>query len=54
MSLQEPRKWLKKTLHVANILLSLESDSHHAPDDDMHAPLLCLTEGEVSAHSLLL
>ena len=52
--MQEPRKWLKKTLHVANVLLSLESNPHHAPADDMHVPLLCLIEGEVSAHLLLL
>lgn len=49
--LQEPKKWLKKTLHVANVLLSLESNPHHA--DDMQVPLLCLTEGEVGTHSLL-
>ena len=48
--LQEPRKWLKKTLHVANVLLSLDSSPHHALADDMQVPLLCLVEGEVSTH----
>ena len=47
--LQEPRKWLKKTLHVANVLLSLESNLHQAPAIDLQVPLLCLNEAEVSS-----
>ena len=52
--LQEPKKWLKKTLHVANVSLSMERNLAQASADDIQMPLLCLNEGEVSAQYLML
>lgn len=48
LSLQEPRKWLKKTLQLANVSLSLESSLQQARANDIPMPLLHIDESEVS------
>ena len=46
-AVQEPRKWLKKTLHLASVSLSLEALSTQEPAHDLPVPLLHVAEAEV-------
>lgn len=46
-AVQEPRKWLKKTLHLASVSLSLEALSMQKPAHDLPVPLLHIDEAEV-------
>ena len=45
--MQEPRKWLKKTLHLASVSLSLDLLSMEKPAHDLPVPLLHVAEAEV-------
>ena len=49
LTTQDPRKWLKKGLHLANVSLSLERSEHSAPAHDLPVPLLHIDEAEVSS-----
>ena len=44
---QEPRKWLKKTLHLASVSLSLEALFMQKPAHELPVPLLHIAETEV-------